>query len=137
MAGSSLAAKLKLRQGSRAALIHAPDSYRKTFGRIPPGVTFSPKLAGKFGWIQIFVKNQSDLRRIAPRAIRALGPDGLLWIAFPKGTSSIQTDLTRDAGWDILCTYELKWVTLVSVTPVWSAFAMRFYKPGEVRRSFR
>ncbi|HTY57507.1 MAG TPA: hypothetical protein VMF59_01765 [Bacteroidota bacterium] len=137
MPGSSLAAKLKLREGTRAALIDAPVSYRKALGRIPPGVTFSPKLTGKFGWIQVFVKNEAGLRRIAPRAVRALGPGGLLWLAFPKGTSSIQTDLTRDAGWDALRAYELKWVTLVSLTPVWSAFALRFYKPGEARRSFR
>ena len=137
MAGLPLAAKLKLREGTRAAIINAPDSYRKDLGAVPSGVTISPKLTGKFGWIQIFVKNQSELRRVGPRAVRALGPDGLLWIAFPKGSSSLQTDLTRDTGWDVLHAFALKWVTLVSVTPVWSAFAMRLRKPGEERRSFR
>ena len=137
MAGVSLAAKLKLREGTRAALINPPDSYRAALGALPPGVTFGARLAGKFGWIQVFVQNQTELRRIAPRAVRALEPDGLLWIAFPKRTSSLQTDLTRDAGWDVLDAFALKWVTLVSVTPVWSAFALRRYRPGEERRSFR
>jgi hypothetical protein len=137
MPNSPLAAKLKLRAGGRAALINAPPSYRKDLGKIPPGVNFSGTLAGTFDWIQIFVKNQAELRRLAPRAIRALGPGGLLWISFPKGTSSVQTDLTRDAGWDALRSHALKWVTLVSVNRTWSAFAMRLYRPGEERQSFR
>jgi hypothetical protein len=45
--------------------------------------------------------------------------------------SSVQTDLTRDAGWDALRSHELKWVTLVSINQTWSAFAMRRYRPGE------
>jgi hypothetical protein len=134
---SSLAAKLKLKAGQRAALINAPDSYRTDLGRIPPGVTFSEKLTGAFDWIQIFVRNQAELRRFAARAVRALGPGGILWIAFPKGTSSIQTDLTRDDGWEALQSHKLKWVTLVSVNQTWSAFAMRPYTPDEEQQSFR
>jgi len=137
MSESSLASKLKLRGGQRAALINAPDSYRKDLGKVPPGVTFSEKLAGTFDWIQVFARNQAELRRLAPRAVRALRAEGLLWISFPKGTSSIQTDLTRDTGWEALRGHELKWVTLVSVNQTWSAFAMRPYTPGEERRSFR
>ena len=30
----------------------------------------------------------------------ALASPGTLWIAYPKGSSKTQTDLTRDAGWD-------------------------------------
>jgi hypothetical protein len=137
MPESSLAAKLKLRAGQRAALINAPKHYRKGLGKIPSGVSFSEKLSGTFDWIQIFVKNQGELRRLAPRAVRALGPDSHLWVSFPKGTSSLQTDLTRDAGWNALRSHDLKWVTLVSVDQTWSAFAMRLYRPGEERRSFR
>jgi len=34
------------------------------------------------------------------RALVALASPGMLWIAYPKGSSKTQTDLTRDAGWD-------------------------------------
>lgn len=59
----------------------------------------------------------------------------MLWISFPKGSSGIQTDLTRDKGWEGVSRFELKWVTLVSVNEVWSAFALRPFKPGEDRAS--
>jgi hypothetical protein len=63
--------------------------------------------------------------------VAALKPDGLLWVSFPKGSSKMQTDLTRDKGWEALHQLELKWVNLISVNAVWSAFCLRPYKPGE------
>jgi hypothetical protein len=70
-------------------------------------------------------------------AAKALKPESMLWIAFPKGTSKIQTDLTRDKGWDELQKLDLKWINLVSINETWSAFSMRPYKEGEKRQSFR
>lgn len=128
--------KLKLKAGHRAALINAPRGYRAELGRMP-GVVFRARPDGTFDWIQVFARNRAELRRLAPRAVRALGPDGLLWISFPKGTSPLQTDLTRDKGWEPLRRFDLKWVTLVSVNETWSAFAVRWYRVGEARRSFR
>jgi len=61
----------------------------------------------------------------------------MLWISFPKGTSKIQTDLTRDKGWEGTQKLDLKWINLVSVNETWSAFALRPYKEGEKRQSFR
>jgi hypothetical protein len=135
MPESSLASKLKLRSGHRAALISAPDGYRKELGALPQGVSVT--LRGTFDWIQIFARNRAELRRLAPRAVRALGAEGILWVSFPKGTSQAQTDLTRDAGWETLRRHALKWVTLVSVNRTWSAFALRPFRPGEKRQSFR
>jgi hypothetical protein len=97
----------------------------------------SPTLNGKFDWIQIFVKSKAELDGLAPRAARALKPGSMLWISFPKGSSKIQTDLTRDKGWESLQALDLKWITLVSVNETWSAFALRPYKEGEEKQSFR
>jgi hypothetical protein len=137
MADSSLANKLKLKPGQRAALINAPQGYMEELGPQPAGIEWMDRLEGKFDWIQIFVKNKAELERWAPAAINALKADAPLWISFPKGTSKIQTDLTRDKGWESLQQSELKAITLVSVNAAWSAFAMRLYRPGEARQSFR
>ncbi len=87
--------------------------------------------------MQVFVKSKAELDRLFPRLVRALKPDALLWISYPKGTSKIQTDLTRDKGWDVIRHTDLKWITLISVDETWSAFALRPYKPGEERQTFR
>ncbi len=137
MADSSLARKMKLKPGQRTALVNAPEGYLKELGPLPAGVEVAEKLQGQFDWVQIFVKTKAEADKLVPRAIHALKPESLLWISFPKGTSKIQTDLTRDKGWDALQQADLKWVTLISVNETWSAFALRPYKPGEKRQSFR
>lgn len=134
MAESALARKMKLKAGARAAVINAPVGYLKELAPLPAGVELSTKPQGKFDWIQVFVRNSGELKRLVPKLIKALGEESVLWISFPKGTSGIQTDLTRDKGWDALKGVDLKWVTLISVNDTWSAFCLRPYKPGEPKQ---
>jgi hypothetical protein len=137
MPESALAKKMKLKPGQRAALVNAPAGYLDSLRPLPDKVEMSETLKGKFDWVQVFAKNKAELDKLTPRAARALKPDGLLWLSFPKGTSKIQTDLTRDKGWEAVQKADLKWVNLISVNDAWSAFALRPYKPGEERQSFR
>lgn len=134
---ASLANKLKIKRGLSVALINVPQGYADELGPLPEGVKLHTDLNGQFDWIQIFVKNTAELEEIAPKAVAALKPSSILWISYPKGTSKIQTDLTRDKGWESLQGLDLKWINLVSVNDTWSAFSLRPYRPGEERQSFR
>lgn len=67
----------------------------------------------KFDWVQVFVKDKAELEKRLPQALRALKPEGLLWLCFSKGTSKIQTDLTRDKGWESVEQAGLKWVAMI------------------------
>jgi len=134
MPESAIAKKMKLKSDLKAAVINAPESY---VDALRHNTALSPTLNGKFDWIQIFVKNKAELDTLAPKAVKALKPESMLWISFPKGTSKIQTDLTRDKGWDVLRDLDLKWINLISVNEMWSAFSLRPYKEGEKKQSFR
>lgn len=134
MPESALAKKMRLKSNLKAAVINAPENY---VDALKHNTALSPTLNGKFDWIQIFVRNKADLDTLAPKAAKALKAESMLWISFPKGTSKIQTDLTRDKGWESLRALDLKWITLVSVNETWSAFALRPYKEGEEKQSFR
>jgi hypothetical protein len=137
MAASLLASKLKLKAGQQAALVGAPAGYLQELSPLPEGVHLSDHLDGKYEWLQVFVKTESELVAMLPLLLAALQPESLLWLNFPKGSSKVQTDLTRDKGWDSLRQAKLKWINLVSVNPTWSAFSLRPYRPGELRQSFR
>jgi len=129
-----LSKKMKLKPGARAAIVNAPENY---LNELKHDTEISPKLSGKFDWIQIFAKNKNELDSLVPKAAKALKPESILWLSFPKGASKIQTDLTRDKGWEVLQELDLKWVTLISVNENWSAFALRPYKEGEKKQSFQ
>ena len=134
MPESPLAKKMKLKSGANAAVIKAPENY---VDALKHDTALSPTLNGKFDWIQIFVRNKAEADALVPKVAKALKPESMLWISFPKGTSKIQTDLTRDKGWESLQKLDLKWVNLVSVNEIWSAFALRPYKEGKKKQSFR
>jgi hypothetical protein len=129
--------KMKLKPGQHAAIVNAPDGYLEALQPLPENVELAGDLAGTFDWVQLFVKTQAELEQALPQVRDALKPASTLWITFPKGTSKIQTDLTRDQGWDSLRSLDLKWINLISVDDTWSAFALRPYKSGEERQSFR
>ena len=134
MPESTLAKKMKLKSGLNAAVINAPENY---VDALRHNTALSPTLNGKFDWIQIFVRDKAELDALAPKATKALKSESMLWISFPKGTSKIQTDLTRDKGWDVLRDLDLKWINLISVNEMWSAFSLRPYRPGEEKQTFR
>lgn len=137
MSENPLLKKMKLKPGLRAAIINAPDGYVEALQPLPADAELAEQLAGTFDWVQLFVKTQAALEQAMPQLVAALKPASTLWITFPKATSKIQTDLTRDKGWDALQPLNLKWINLISVDETWSAFALRPYKSGEERQSFR
>jgi hypothetical protein len=137
MTENPLLKKMKLKPGQRAAIINAPGGYVEALQPLPADVELAENLAETFDWVQLFVKTQAELAQVIAHVRAALKPTGTLWITFPKGSSKFQTDLTRDKGWDALQGIDLKWITLISVDETWSAFALRPYKPGEERQSFR
>jgi hypothetical protein len=123
-----------LKPGLKAAVIHPPENYLQ---ELQHDAEISSTLRDKFDWIQVFVKNKAELDTLAPKAANALKPESILWITFPKGSSRIQTNLTRDKGWEEVQKLNLKWINLVSIDETWSAFSMRPYKDGEKKQSFR
>ena len=137
MSENPLLKKIKLKPGQHAAIINAPDGYVEALQPLPEDVEMAGDLVGTFDWVQLFVRTQAELEQVLPGVRAALKPAGMLWITFPKGTSKIQTDLTRDKGWDALQQLDLKWINLISVDETWSAFSLRPYKPGEEQQSFR
>jgi len=61
--------------------------------------------------------------------------DVLCWCYYPKGTSTLQTDLTRDKGWDNLLKHEeFHLISLVSFDNTWSAFAFRMKTTADAKK---
>lgn len=133
---ATLARRMKLQDGQLAAVLNAPEGALQELEPLPFGVVISENDKIPADWILIFVKNQAELEKVLPKALKLFQPETLLWIAYPKKTSKIKTDFTRDTGWSFLQDKGLRWVTLVSFNEDWSAFAMRRYKPGEPQQTF-
>jgi hypothetical protein len=132
----SLAEKLRIKSGSRIAVVNAPESEVELIRALPKDVSVLDDLQGKFDQVHLFVRNRAELARLASRAVSSLGPAGLLWVYFPKKSSEAQTDLTRDRGWDALKATGVSGVSLISLDEIWAAFAFR-NRPPRQRKSAR
>src|ERR1044072_2682805 len=110
---TSIADKLKLKPGMNVHVIHEPKGYAKAYGKATAGVKFIDSIKGATH-IHWFVENRSQMEKELPKILKMLQPGVMVWIFYPKGTSGIQTDLTRDKGWDALLKHDLKWIALIS-----------------------
>jgi hypothetical protein len=124
MTTSSLAKKLQIKAGQHVSILNAPANYLAQLGPLPD-VTLVDKASGAFDVVQLFVKNVAELNRMGPAAIRAVKPDGVLWISYPKLSAKTDSDITRDVGWDVVKKAGLRPVTQVSIDDTWSALRFR------------
>ncbi|MGZ3840219.1 MAG: YdeI/OmpD-associated family protein [Flavisolibacter sp.] len=133
MPQATTAKKLRIKEGNLLRTIHAPGNFRSLLGPLPEGVRISAT-AGNFHQVHWFVKDQAHLHKEWPMVQSLLKEGVLCWIYFPKGSSGIQSDLSRDRGWDELKNVpELQWISLVSLDLTWSAFGLRL-KQGKIKK---
>jgi hypothetical protein len=123
---NSISDKLKIKQGFNLLTIHAPDSFKKGLGSLPSGVKISDSTKN-YNQVHWFVLNRAQLEKEMSRIMKLVKPDVIFWVYYPKGTSKIQTDLTRDKGWDCLLSEgdKLTWISLISFDDTWSVFGFR------------
>ena len=143
---TSLPDKLRIKAGFRLLTLHAPADFKRTLGKLPEGVKVMDKgsAADQVHW---FVTNKAQLEKEMSKVMKMVGPGVTVWVYYPKGSSGIQTDLTRDKGWDCLLAEgdKLAWINLISFNETWSVFGFRGkteadrkkeIKPKEVREIF-
>jgi len=130
----TLAQKLKLKPGAKICTIHAPNNFEESLKPLPVKVSISPnqKNCDQIHW---FVKNKAEVEKDVNKVLSLLKNDVICWIYYPKSSSKIQTDLTRDKGWEALLSHkELQWLSLISFDDTWSAFAMRLKTTADEKK---
>ena len=91
--GTPLARKLGIAAGLTVALIDAPRDFVGTLAP-PEGVRVRTRLLGGLDVIVCFATSRAGLARRLPALRRVLPPHGGLWIAWPKRSSGVVTDLS-------------------------------------------
>jgi len=131
---SSTAQKLRIKENFDLLTINAPADFKKNIGELPKGVRISndSKIYNQVHW---FVMNKAQMDKELNSVLKLVNDDVILWIYYPKGTSKVQTDLTRDKGWDNLLNHdELSWISLISFDDTWSTFGSRLKTEADKKR---
>ena len=134
-----LAKRMQVKPGQTILAVNAPKDYAERLGELPDGARLvtrgDPARADQ---VHVFVRDSNDLARLGPRAIAGVHGGAVTWIAYPKRTSGVDTDMTRDRGWDAV-TGEIDAVSQVAVDDTWSALRFKAVtdagRRGERRRA--
>ena len=133
---AALAKKLRLTPETRLLTLNAPEDYLTALRAGGFVVSLAPiSESDMYGAVHIFVRDQAEAQAALTSARAALQPGGVFWMMWPKKTSGVATDLTRDSLAALALTEGWGPVSNVSVDETWSALRLR--PEAEVKRSGR
>lgn len=127
--GTPLAKKLGIVEGSSLAIISAPDGFCDGLA-LPDGVRVRNAARGRVDVLVFFATRRAELTRRFPAMKRAIDHDGGLWIAWPKRTSGVASDLSERPVRDIGLGNGLVDNKVCAIDDTWSG--LRFvYRPAD------
>lgn len=128
MSSQSLLEKLQLKDERNLLIQGLPSSIEKQFIKLTFSKNVTPLLKKrKIDFALVFAVSQRQLADILNDVVPVLREDAKLWIAYPKLTSKIASDLSRDKNWDFVSEHGYEAVRMVALDNVWSA--ARFKRP--------
>jgi hypothetical protein len=92
--GTPLPKKLGIKEGSRVALVGAPDGFGDLLVPWPAEAELLPRPRKPVDVAVLFVTTRSELERRFTSLARALDAAGGLWVGWPKKAARMETDLT-------------------------------------------
>ena len=118
--GTPLAKKLGIKENSRVRLVNAPDGFENELGELPTGVDLSSRGSKPFNLVLLFVKTEAALKKEFSKYAQKIARDGMIWVAWPKKSSGVATDLLFDNVQKTGLKAGLVDVKICAVNEIWS-----------------
>jgi hypothetical protein len=141
--GAPLAKKLGIKDDFRVALLHVPDDVLTELGPALGKCQFQHSIGynnnndkvKNFDFIFLFAKSCAQLEIDLLPAVKALTPAGMLWIAWPKKSSGVSTDIAEAVVRESGLAAGLVDIKVCAVTAIWSG--LKFVIPVKDRMKVR
>lgn len=124
--GTPLVKKLGIKEASNIALVGAPPAFASTLVPMPASVVINSRTRKPLDLVLLFVKREADLQRNFPRYAAKLQRAGMIWIAWPKKSSGVDTDLTFTKVQALGLAEGLVDVKICAIDEVWSGLKFVF-----------
>ncbi|WP_076668068.1 YdeI/OmpD-associated family protein [Pontibacter indicus] len=121
--------KLNLKSGWQVLVLNAPTGIAEALQAQGMEVHPTPAAGIAYDAVQVFATDSRELNYYVPMAEPTLKRNGVLWVAYPKKSSGIKSDLNRDSGWEAITGLGYVPVRQVAIDETWSS--LRFKHESE------
>ena len=122
--GRPLAAKLGVKSGNVLALLDAPDHAQALLAPLPDGVEVRCDVRRQPDVALAFFTRAARLRSRVPTLRRAIFPERMLWVAWPKRASGVATDITEDVVRRLALEHGLVDTKVAAIDETWSGLKL-------------
>ena len=129
----TLVEKLGVKAGTRVALVGAPDGFEAALEPLPDGARTVRRLSKGVEMAVMFSTSRAELARRWPDLTAAVGPNGGVWVAWPKRASGVPTDMTEDVVREVVLPTGWVDIKVIAVDDTWSGLRCalrRELRPG-------
>jgi len=120
--------KLNFKQQNEIYILNHPSEFEAEMNAMKGYTTIRTNMSDsqEIEFVITFVKTKADIEIITPDIHKKLKGDGIVWFAYPKGTSKkYKAEINRDNGWDLLGKSGLVVVSAVAIDDDWTALRFR------------
>ena len=132
--GTPLPRKLGIKPGATLAIDDAPPDFDATLGPLPDGVRRAGDGETNIDVLVAFHVSRDVLASTFPAQACRIVPNGGYWIAWPKRSSGVPTDLTEDVLREVLLPAGLVDNKVCAIDHTWSG--LRFVVRKEHRAAW-
>ena len=125
--GTPLPKKLGIMPGQRIRFAEAPPEFAAALGELPDGITVvagDDDAAGELDLVVFFTTSAEALQARFHSLSQSLVPAGMLWVAWPKKSSGVRTDLTEDVVRRIALDGGMVDVKVCAINATWSGLKL-------------
>ena len=136
MSAPGVFGKLQLKDQAAIVVLNAPASFEPALRQLGGVAVHRHVPRSPIGFALAFVLRQAELAAAARSLATRAAEDAVLWFAYPKASSKrYTTDISRDAGWQVLGDLGFEAVRMVAIDEDWSA--KRYRRPAFIKTMSR
>jgi len=121
--GRPLAQKLGIKEGTTIALLDPPEGVEATLAPLPEGVVLRHDNRGAREVTIWFATSRRELDKRFTAVAKAVG-EGTLWMAWPKRSSGVETDITEDVVREVALPAGLVDTKVCAIDATWSGLRL-------------
>jgi len=121
--GTPLAKKLGLASGMRVLAVGVVD-YATLVGAGDLDLVLQAEADTETDLVHLFATRRGELASWLPRLRKALRPDAVTWVSWPKKASKVPTDIVEDTIRELALPLGLVDVKVCAVDDVWSGLKL-------------